>query len=107
MKELHNQVDIEPTSILHKHKDSVNKVSIKTLRGVACELLTSIGVDTRHSHFHNDPLKHPRSRRYKLDTTVLSIRDKETARRHDRTTKEKRRREEDEDMVKVAISKKK
>ena len=107
VKELHNQEDIEAKRVLHKHKNSLNKVSAETLRGVAHELLASIGADTRHSCFHNDPLKHPRSRRCKLDSIVLSMRDKAIARRCDRITKEKRQREEFEDVVEVAFSKKK
>ena len=49
VKELCNQVDIEPTSTLHKCKCSLNKLSAETLRGVAYELLASIGADARHS----------------------------------------------------------
>ena len=107
VKKLCDQVDIEQTSMLHTHKNSLNKVNTETLRGVVQELLTSIGVDTRHSRFYNDPSKYSRSRRCELDPTVLSMRDKATARRYDRITKEKRQREEHEDMVEVAISKKK
>ena len=107
VKELFKQEDIEPISTLHKHKNSLNKLSAETLRGIAHKPLASIGVDARRSCFRDDLLKHPKSRRCELDPTVLSMRDKATARRHDWITKDKRQREEYEDMVEVAISKKK
>ena len=66
VKELFNEVDVELTSVLHKHKWSLNKLSTEALRGVVYELLASIGVDTRYSCFHNDPLKHLRSKRCEL-----------------------------------------
>ena len=102
-----NQEDIELTSILHKWKNSSNKVSAETLRGIAHELLASIGADARHSRFNNYPLKHMRSRRCELDLTVLSMRDEAIARRYDRITKDKREWEEHKDVVEVVIPKKK
>jgi len=104
VKELCNSADIEPASVLHQHKNRLNKVSTGTLRGIVHELLATVGIETRNSSFHNDLLKHPRSKRCDLTPTVMSMRDRATVRRHDQTKRSKRKREDYEDMIEVETS---
>ena len=104
VKELYNSADIEPASVLHQYKNRLNKVSTGTLRGIVYELLATVGIETRNSSFHNDLLKHPRSKRCDLTPTVMSMRDRATVRRHDQTKRSKRKREDYEDMIEVETS---
>ena len=69
------------------------------------ELLSHLGIEARRLSFHNNPLKYPSSKRKALTLTVLIMRDEATARRHDRANKNKKRKEEFEDMVEVESSK--
>ena len=105
VKDLCNQVEIESTSVLHQHKCRLHKVSMETLRGIACELLTHLGIEARQSSFHNDPLTHPSSKLKALTSTVLIMRDEATPRRHHQANKNKKRKEDFEDMVEVESSK--
>ena len=54
VKELYNQVPINNTSVLHQYKNKLNKVNTETLRGIAYELLSHIGINSYHTLFHND-----------------------------------------------------
>ena len=105
VKDLCNEVEIESTSVLHQCKCRLHKVSTKTLSGIVHELLAHLGIDARRSSFHNDPLSHPSSKRKALTSTVLIIRDEATAKRHDWANKNKKRKEDFEDMVEVESSK--
>ena len=105
VKKLCDSADIEPTSVLHQCRNRLNKVSAGTLRGIACELLATVGIETGDSSFHNDLLKHPRSKRRELTPSVIMMRDRATEKRHDMTKKSKRQRDSHEDMVEVATSK--
>ena len=105
VKELRDSVEIEPTSVLHQHRNRLSKVSTGTLRGIAHELLATVGIETGDSSFHNDLLKHPRSKRRELTPAVIMMRDRATEKRHDITKKSKRQRDSHEDMVEVVTSK--
>ena len=105
MKELYDSVDIELTSVLYQHKNRLNKASTGTLREIAHELLAMVGIETGDSSFHNDPLKHLRSKRRELTPTVIMMRDRATEKRYDITKRSKRQRESHEDMVEAATSK--
>ena len=66
-------------NVLHQHKHSLNKVSTKTLRGIACEMLSSLGVDIQRTYFHADLHKSPKDRRQELNPGTLHQCDLATA----------------------------
>ena len=82
VKELHNQVTVNNTSILHQHKNKLNKVNTETLRGIAHELLSYIRIDSHYTPFHNDIYETPSSQRRDLIPSIINERDLATARRH-------------------------
>ena len=98
---LYHEVDINNTSVLHQYKNKLHKVNTKTLRGIAYELLSLLGIDSYHTLFHNDIYKAPGSNRRDLMPSIILQQDQATARRHQQTTRCERQREEFEDMVEM------
>ena len=49
--ELYCKVDINNTSVLHQYKNKLHKVNTETLRGIACELLSHLGINSYHTPF--------------------------------------------------------
>ena len=82
VKELYNQVPINNTSILHQYKNKLNKVNTETLRGIAYELLSHIGINSHHTPFHNNIRKTPSSQRRDLTLSIIHQRDLATAKRY-------------------------
>ena len=58
---IYNQVPINNTSVFHQYKNKLNKVNTETLRGIAYELLSHIGINSYHTPFHNNIYKTPAS----------------------------------------------
>ena len=106
VKELYNQVNLSATSVLHQHKHRLNKVSTETLRGIACELLSILGVDSQRTYFHTDLHKSPKDRRQELNPGTLHQRDLATERRCKQSRNNKRLREEFDDIVESTVKKK-
>ena len=84
----------------------MNKVNTETLRGVACELLSHIGVNSQQTQFHTDLQKHPNARRHELTPSLLRQRDLATARRHKQAVDRKRLKEEFDDMMELKMTRK-
>ena len=99
VKQLYQQLDISPSSVLHQYKYKLNNINTETLRGIAYKLLSTMNVDSSQTLFHSDLRRSPYSTRRELTSSALLRRDQATARRHDLVTTRKRNREEFEDMV--------
>ena len=61
VEELHCEVNINNTSILHQHKNKLHEVNTETLRGIACKLLLYLGINSHDTLFYNDIHKTPSS----------------------------------------------
>jgi len=68
---LYNEVDIYDSSILHQYENKLHKINTKTLRGIAYELLSHLGIDSYHTLFHNDIYKAPGSKRRDLTPSII------------------------------------
>ena len=99
-------MNLSATNILHQHKHKLNKVSTETLRGIAHERLSVIGVDSQRTYFHTDLHKSPKFRRREFNPTMLHQRDLAMARRHEQSRNNKRLREEFDDIIESTVKKK-
>ena len=96
---LFNQTDIEISSVLSQYKHRLHRLSTETLRGVAYQLLSELGVDSSNTPFHTDINKN-RDKMWKpLTPEIVRNRDQATLRRYRQTHRNKRQREEFEDLV--------
>ena len=68
---LYNEVDIYDSSVLHQYKNKLHKVNTETLRGIAYELLSHLGIDSYHTPFHNDIYKALDSKRRDLTPSII------------------------------------
>ena len=68
---LYNEVDIYDSSILHQYENKLHKINTKTLRGIAYELLSHLGIDSYHNLFYNDIYKAPGSKRRDLTPSII------------------------------------
>ena len=71
VKRLHTQVDIISTNELNQCKHRLNKVNNETLRDIAHELLSHLGVYSQQTQFYIDLQKNPNARRRELAPSVL------------------------------------
>ena len=104
--DLYSEININNTSVLHQHKNKLYKVNTETLRGIAHELLSHLGINSHHTPFHNDIRKTLSSQRRDLTSSMIRQRDLATTRRHQQTITSKWQREEFEDMVEMRINRK-
>ena len=105
-KELYNQVSLNAANVLHQCKHRLNKVSTETLRGIAYELLSILGVDSQRTYFHTNLHKSPKDRRQELNPETLHQRDLVTVRQHKQSRNNKRLREEFDDAVESTVKEK-
>ena len=82
VEELYCKVNINNTSVLHQYKNKLNKVNTETLRGIAYELLSHLGINSHHTLFYNDIYKTLASQRRDLIPSIIRQRDQATTRRH-------------------------
>ena len=99
-------MNLNATNVLHQREHRLNKVSTETLRGIAHELLSILGVHSQRTYFHTDLHKSPKTRRQELNPRTLHQRDLATARWHEQSRNNKRLREEFDDVVESTVKKK-
>ena len=75
VEELYRKVSINNTSILHQHKNNLHKVNTKTLRGIAYELLSHLGINSYHTLLYNNIYRTPASQRRNLTPSIILQRD--------------------------------
>ena len=68
---LYSEVDIYNSSVLHQYKNKLYIVNTETLRGIAYELLSHLGIDSYYTLFHNDIYKAPGSKRRDLTPSII------------------------------------
>ena len=86
-------MNLNTTNVLHQHKHRLNKVSTETLKGIAYELLSILGVDSQRTYFYTDIHKSPKDRRQELNPGMLYQRDLATERQNEQSSNNKRLRE--------------
>ena len=96
---LFQQADVEVSNVLHQYKHRLHCLSTETLRGIAYQLLSDLGVDSTATPFHTDIDKKNKRVWRSLTPEVVLQRDQATVRRHQQMKRNKRRRDEFEDMV--------
>ena len=96
---LFQQADAEVSNVLHQCKHRLHRLSTETLRGIAHQLLSDLGADSTATPFHTD-INNKNKRAWRsLTPEVVLRRDQATVRRHQQMKRNKRRRDEFEDMV--------
>ena len=99
LRVLFQQADIEASNVLCQCKHRLHRLSTETLRGIACQLLSDLGVDSTTTPFHADIASTNKRPWRSLTPEVMLRRDQATVRRHQRIKQNKRCREEFEDVV--------
>ena len=54
MQVLFQQADVDAPNILYQCEHRLHRLSTETLRGIACQLLSNLGVDGTTMPFHNN-----------------------------------------------------
>ena len=96
---LFHHTDISISPVLHQYKYRLHSLPTETLRGVAYQLLSDLGIDSTNTPFHNDINKSRVKVWRPITPEIVRNRDQATLRRYRQTHRNKRQREEFEDLV--------
>ena len=86
---LFQKADIDAPNILYQYKYRSYRLSIETLREIACQLLSDLGVDDTTTPFYNDVDRQYKRAWRSLTLEIVQQRDQATIQRHQQMKKNK------------------